>query len=434
MDLSTFRIEMEDRLRYNKLLRSVLSIWHFTVGKRLPLNSPQKIVRSIDRLCFAARLAVRNREVIPIENQICRRVALLGTKKFDWHEFEPSANVCRIEKAIVLKPPVSKREKGVLYMSFEDQWVRLMQNCDPRSFSQQYDLVLAPVWASPHSPVNFILPAVYPGRVFSHLSDPNDATVLPRISNKYYIVPLLCSSWVNPDLFQKREFGSKDIDIMMLANFGKYKRHHHLFAALRKMPGDIRVILVGQPNEARTLEVLLSEARAYGVHNRLEVRCSVSDQDVLDALSRSKISLILSRREGSCVAVAESLFADTPVGMLADAKVGSRIFINSQTGRFLQREGLARQLLDFLDHAEEFNARQWALENGISCYNSSATLNEIVRVVSLSAGDPWTQDLAPFHWRPNPVYIHDEDGFRMRGCYEDIQQRYGIEVATCHSW
>ncbi len=53
-------------------------------------------------------------------------------------------------------------------------------------------------------------------------------------------------------------------------------------------------------------------------------------------LCRARASVILSRREGSCVVVAESLFADTPAALLENAEVGSRAFINASTGRLLR--------------------------------------------------------------------------------------------------
>ena len=430
MSLVALKIEAEDWLRYSPLVRGLLARWHLAVGKRLPLGTPREIVRAIDRLCAAARLAAVTPQVLPIEKEIHRRVAQLGGAKFDWTEFEPSADKKQLEKAVVLKPWISEREKGLVYISFEYQWIRLLHNCDLEAFARRYDLVVAPVWACPYSPVNFILPAIYPGRVFCHLSDPHDREILPRLSEKYVVVPLLCSSWVNPDLYQPAPFAQKDNDILMLANFGKYKRHHRLFAALREMPREVRVRLIGQHNGARTGATLKQEARAWGVADQFVLTQNAPEDEVFQALARSKISLILSQREGSCVAVVESLFANTPVGLYAGAEVGSRQFINAKTGRFLQHHNLAAQLLDFLAHAHEYQPRQWALDNQISCYGSSAVLNQAVKETALAAGQEWSQDLAPFHWRPDPQLIHEADRRRMRPSYDEIKQRFGIELGV----
>src|SRR6185436_10106051 len=200
-----------------------------------------------------------------------QRVGQLNGKNIDWREFEPSAEKRRIERATVLKPWVSEREKGVVIMSFENQWPRLLQNCDIKEFARRYTLIVAPVWATPHGLVNYLLPTLWPDPVFSTISDPNDTEILPRISPKYIVAPLLCSNWVNPAWYRPVPFEQKDIDIVMLANFGKYKRHHALFKALRDMPASLKVVLIGTHNGKRSADVLKEEARAYGVENRFEL-------------------------------------------------------------------------------------------------------------------------------------------------------------------
>jgi len=218
------------------------------------------------------------------------------------------------------------------------------------------------------------------------------------------------------------------VDILMPAGFGKYKRHHHLFNALRRMPKSLRVVLMGQPAGARTAEVLLQEANHYGVRNRFQLLVSVPDTTWIDTLRRAKISLVLSRREGSCAAVTESLFANTPVGILADAEIGSRIFINPATGRLLKHRDLAGQLMDFLGEAHRYSPRQWAEQNKIGCFDSTQVLNDTLRKHALAAGQEWTQDIAAHHLRPDPQLVHPPDELRMQSAYADIEARFGIAI------
>ena len=42
--------------------------------------------------------------------------------------------------------------------------------------------------------------------------------------------------------FQPRPFTAKDIDIVVVANFGQFKRHHALFQALREWPASLRAL------------------------------------------------------------------------------------------------------------------------------------------------------------------------------------------------
>ncbi len=425
---SPFRIELEDRLRYSRAVRWALCQFLLVRQRRPDPTNPQSLARLISRLSEAARLATHEAQLLEIEGEIGRLVGMLCGRRINWAEFEPSAATKRLDYGVALKPFISPREKGAVYMAFEYQWPRLLANCDPREFTKRYTLILSPVWATPHALVNYVLPSVCDPPVISHLSDPNDAAVIPRQSPNYVTVPLLCSSWVNPAFYKPVPFAKKDFDIVMLANFGKYKRHFALFKALRDLPRSLKVVLLGQHNGNRTRQVLLAEAAAYGVADRFDLREGVPDAELFDTLARAKISLILSLREGSCVAIVESMFADTPVGMFADAEVGSRQFINSQTGRFLQHKDLAGQLLDFLANAHTYTPRKWVEENKVDCHGSSATLNAAVKKAMLATGQEWTVDLAPMHWRPNPQLLNAADRDRLQATNDDIRQRFGIEL------
>ncbi len=421
-------IELEDRLRYNRAVRWALCRWKLATVPAVNGDDPQSLARAIDHLCLAARLSTSPQQLLGVEARIAPLVERLGDRRIDWKEFEPEAGSRRIQKAAILKPFVSERERGVVFISFESQWVRLLANCDVREFTRRYTLVLSPVWASPHGLVNYVLPRQVTDYVVSIISDPQDREAIPRLAGNYVMVPLLCSNWVNPACFDPVPYERKDIDIVMVANFGKYKRHHTLFKALREMPRSLKVVLIGQHNGARTREVLLAEAAAYGVADRFELRQSVTDAELFSALARAKISLIHSLREGSCVAVVESMFAGTPVGLFADAEVGSRQFLNAATGRFLQPGNLARQLMQFLADAPQFQPRQWVEANRVDCHSSSATLNAALREAAIAHGHAWTQDIAPLHWRPDPQLVQPADRERLQPAYADIQSRFGLQI------
>jgi hypothetical protein len=138
--------------------------------------------------------------------------------------------------------------------------------------------------------------------------------------------------------------------------------------------------------------------------------------------------LILSRREGSCVAIVESMFANTPVGMYEDAEVGSKVFINEHTGRLLKHENLAAQLVEFVANSTKYDARRWVMENGVSCVASSEVLNEALKRQSLEDGAEWTEDIATLRWRPDPQYYEPSEAERLRASYDDIEKRCGITI------
>ena len=150
-------------------------------------------------------------------------------------------------------------------------------------------------------------------------------------------------------------------------------------------------------------------------------------EEVIKALCRSKVSVLLSYREGSAVVVAESLFADTPTALLESAYNGSRAFINESTGRFLKDRDLAGQLLDFLSKAHEYSPRRWA-EANIPCRRSTAVLNQILKDHMQSLGQEWTQDIATLCWRPDSRLANPEEAPWLRSEREQIKSRFGVEI------
>jgi glycosyltransferase involved in cell wall biosynthesis len=391
-----------------------------------PAHDAQAWVRSIARLCAAARWA---RDPVRVQSlQVCirRRLAEPRLAGVNWSEFVPDIHDGRLVKAVILKPYLGPSEKGVVFISFENEWGKLLGRRDLPELAARYNLVLAPS-GSPHNLINYAFAAAWPGTLFTLISNAGDADVLPAVSEKFVVVPLYASSWVNPAWFAPRPKAQRAFDLIMVANFAKFKRHHVLFRALRSMPRDLRILLVGQNQDRRTAESIASEARWYGVHNRFELRVNLPYAQVIDSFCNSRASVILSRREGSCVVVAESLFADAPAAVLDNAELGSRAFINEQTGALLHESELAEHLAAFVRAADRITPRPWA-EANISCWKSGQRLNAILRDHALARAQAWTRDLAPMQWCPDPQLIRDEDRSWLRDEQRALTERFGLRI------
>ena len=428
--LSRLALENRDRLRHSRTARQLIARTLFIkMGKARSDASATDIARSIVELCRIARIAQTEELMLTIEAEIQRRIKALEGRPLDWGEWTPSWNTGQIEKAMVLKPWVSERERGVVFVSFEYQWARLMGMAKLPEFARRYALIVAPSWSPPHTIETTLFPALYPdSRIFTIISNVMDVRILPRLSKKFCVVPLIASNWVNPDLYQPVPFAEKTIDIVMLAGFGIYKRHFALFQALRDLPPTVTVVLVGQAVQGRTAKTLYEEARLYGVQDRFELRENISDEALTRTLAQAKVSIILSNQEGSCVAVVEAMAADTPVGIYEDAIIGSGAFINQHTGRFFKREGLGAQLRDFLAAAESYTPRQWMMENGVGCHQGSAALNRALKDAALQTGEEWTRDLVVHHLRPDPILLRPEDRAALDSEYEEIRSRFGVRI------
>src|ERR1700691_5615497 len=120
------------------------------------------ILRSMDQLCAAARFAPDSEAMQQAEEMIQEYVRPLDMSKVPWREFVPGVEKRHIEKAVILKPRISAKEKGVVFISFEDQWARLMWGCNLKEFADSYTLVLSPTWSPPHCLINYLFPVAYP--------------------------------------------------------------------------------------------------------------------------------------------------------------------------------------------------------------------------------------------------------------------------------
>lgn len=425
--LKRWRLELEDWLRYHpRVRRSMcrLKLWRTPTP---PATDSQAIARVITQICTAARLAEDDELERQIQERIVAMVAQLQPRELDWSSLVPEFNDPRIYKAAVLKPHVSAREKGVLFISFEGQWIKLLKPANFQELAARYTVVVAPSYSPPHVLINYAFPAIFPGPVFTLISNPKDLDVFPRMSPNLVTVPLYASSWVNPDLFQPLPRQDRTIDLLMVANFAKFKRHQAFFSALRSMPRDLRILLIGQDQDGRTAETIRETARWYGVEDRFTLLSHQPYREVTKYFCQARTSVVLSKREGSCVAIAESMFADAPAALLREAGIGSRVFINEQTGCFLDGAHLARDLTEFIRGADRYAPRAWATAN-ISCFHSTRTLNAVLRQKALELGQDWTQDIAPMQWSPDPMLVHPEDRARLAGERGEILARYGLEI------
>jgi glycosyltransferase involved in cell wall biosynthesis len=427
--LRRYLLELKDRLKFSPTLRGLLcrkELW----ANRLPgADDAQGLARSIARLCVAARRAPTPALQLRIEERIGERLRLLDPGRVDWREFDAKVDDPRAGKAALIKPWISPREKGVVFFSFEEQWLKILRHANVAAFAERYHVVVAPTWSPPHHLVNFVFPKAFPGPVFSLISNWKDLDHFPRFAANYVMVPLFASSWVNPTYYTPAPPDQKNIDLILVANFGTYKRHHALFKALKRMPGHLRVLLLGQEQDGRTVETLRGEARCYGVEDRFDIRCNVSNEELADSLARARVSTVLSRREGSCVVVVESMFAGTPVGLLETAEIGSKHFINEHTGRLLRENYLAEDLTDFIASAASYRPRQWAEEN-ITCAHSTAVLNGVLRKYALEHGQEWTQDIALMCWRPDPQVVKPADCLHLEPARHDLRERFGLILGS----
>jgi glycosyltransferase involved in cell wall biosynthesis len=426
-----WRAQMAGIFRNNRIFSEVCAAL-FYLRACIPVG---KLKVRLEALLAAARLSEHRALRALIEKKV--RMRLIGPQVDCWRQnwvglsryssgFEDIRRKS-LTTSLLLKEPGPNGEKGVLYSSFEYNWLRLVENHDARRFFSDYYLVGASSWSPPDyaSFVHFAGLSADP--IFIGISNRADVKAYRLASPIIEPIPLMACDWINPDFYQPRPKAQRSIDILMIANWLLFKRHWLLFEALRYMRRDLRVVLVGRNGPGRTEKELRAEALAFGVPQKLEFHTNISIEEVTRLQCDARIAALFSIREGSCVAPVECFFADTPVAMMHDAHVGSRAYINEQTGILVKRSGLAHNLEQLLEEAERYSPRAWAMAN-VTCYHSSARLNALLKAHSEETSRPWTQDIAPLCWRYVPTYVHNDDEVRLAPGVERLRERYGINL------
>jgi glycosyltransferase involved in cell wall biosynthesis len=377
-------------------------------------------------LMRAYRLAENKttREALRAKAEPFLNSAIWREKHIGWARYPRAAESPCINRTIVLKAPRPNGEKGVMLVMFEYNWLRLLANVKDLDYlSDRFDIVLSTSW----SPTDYALLALalqsLRGTVFIQACNYGEIPWIEGFSPRLKCLPCIACDWINPDCYQPKPHAERQTDILMVANWAPFKRHWQFFEALSRMPRSLRITMIGQEEGSHTLAMLREQASLFGVKQDINFVENITIDDVTRHQCDSKISLILSRREGCCVAAVESLFANSPLGMMRDAHVGPKAYINDETGVLLTPDRMDLQLQRFLDNAKGFQARAWATQN-VSCLSSIAKVNAFFRSQAQERNLPWTTDLRTPYWRPYPIFLNPRDREEMRPVYEDLCGRF----------
>ncbi len=243
------------RLRIADALRNSRSVWQLSavasLAKSFVASAPEH--RLLLRAIAYRRASpgfVRER----LESQLspwleAPRADVWRKGKIGWKRFEHDLASKTLNRSVILKSPAADGEKGVLYVSFEHNWLRLIEHYDLPRLLQEYFLVCASSSSPPDFPTHWALAHIGPDPVFVQISNLSDMEIHQRFRHNIRPLPIMASDWINPGFYQPRPHHQREIDILMVAGWSRLKRHWLLFRALRKMRRDLRVVLIGQDSE-----------------------------------------------------------------------------------------------------------------------------------------------------------------------------------------
>lgn len=422
--LQILRWRLEDHLRHSPHLRTALALWHWLRSRldRRPVAQIRHLGKALglaEHPAVARLLTEDFRFLLRPDLEPAWRAAVAGHPRYTVLLRDQP----QLTRSVVLKAPAGD-EKGVLLNYFEYNLARVLalDDADLAWLDTRYHLIFVASW----SPTDYALLGSALLRLKSPLSiqcaNEAERARLASLHPRLIVLPGLACDWVDPAFYQPKPMAERHIDVLMVANWGEFKRHWEFFLALRRLPGDLRVVLIGQREGGRDRAFIERLAHRLGVPQQLELLESLSIERVTELECDARVSVILSRREGGCVAAVESLFAGCALAMRADARIGSSAHINERTGRRLRPGRIAQDLAVLLAKAGSLDPRAWAcahIRNDLTLQR----INLVLRAQSLAAGQPWSVDLAVPHWRPHPTLALAADRERLRPAYADLHRR-----------
>ena len=397
-----------DELKYSRTSQWLFSAVNGLAGT-LAGSERSKLVKLLDSYRFAAGGSRR-------ENRLRKRLAhwlepahsgIWRESRIGWDRFKGWQQSGPLSRTVVLKAP-SAEEKGVLLVTFEYNWFKLLRDAEvARRIESRYDIIFSTSSSPGDYAMLCLALSTLRGPVYVMACNYGEIEKFGKVDPRVRCLPMLPCDWLEPANYRPKRWSERTIDILMVAGWGPVKRHWHFFDALRSLPADLKVVLVGQPDGAYDRNSILRLAREFAVPQKIEVLESLDISKVSELQCDSRISTVFSRREGCCVAVAESLMADSPVALIEGAHMGPCEYINGSTGCFLPLRGTGDALRKFLQDAESCHAREWATQN-IANTVSWEKLGKFMAAERAARGEPWSGGMEVPCWKPHPMIPEGE--------------------------
>lgn len=291
---------------------------------------------------------------------------------------------------ILLKAPANG-ERGVILVQYTPLFFSFLVNFDLPQLAAAYSLVLEPSWSLYPEPY-WGLFATQETPVVTQVIREDAAQAVKESGLPLLAMPIGSQDWIDPDSFHPLPGEEKEFDVVMIANFMRLKRHELLFRVLQQVrPRRLKVAIIGRTWE-RTRAEFDALMRRYGVFEDCTVFQGLGPAEINRILNRSKVKVLLSKREGGNRALMEAWAAGVPCVVYKHI-VGPRPGdVNPMTGMFSEDHELREVLLHAIENYREFRPREWFLAH-TGCRNSTRKLNELLRQEAQRRGEPWTCDI-----------------------------------------
>ena len=251
----------------------------------------------------------------------------------------------------------------------------------------------------------------------------DDFAFFERLATNLVPIRVGSGEWVDPSVFVPKPPGEPFLyDVVMVASWDALKRHATLFDAVatnRARGHRLTVGLIGVPSEW-TLTEIRALIADRGIGDQITIHEKIPHAEVARIVARSKVSVLLSRQEGSNRAVYESLFVGTPVIVYARHKGIDLGHVNSRTGLLSEDSGLADALVAVIDGRDRFDPAAYARAE-LGYTNATRKVSDALKNLALANGHPWTRDIVGKRNAPNLRYVEPGAYARFAKDYEGLE-------------
>ena len=268
-------------------------------------------------------------------------------------------------RLIILAPP-EEGKKGVLLVKFTIYFLYLHHIFDLGKLLEDYVLVLEPSFCGYFNPAILCLMGIS-DPIIVQASEKVDYQFIENLNSNLVPIEIGANYWVDRRTFYHIKDCEKKYDIIMVALWADFKRHYHLFEAISKCKNrdKIKVCMVGMPYPD-SVDYIKRTAEYYNVNDCVEYFEHVPQEQVNILLNKSKICLLLSKKEGFNKSIIEAMYANTPIFILKGFNFGQQYFyINRQTGGYIVASKLYRfiEKIDSMLEIRDFDPHEWVSKN-----------------------------------------------------------------------
>jgi glycosyltransferase involved in cell wall biosynthesis len=284
-------------------------------------------------------------------------------------------------------------EKGVISILYSYALPLFAKLFDIERIAKDYFFVLEPSWSG-YCNLDILCYSQLDCPVFVQAYEPRDEEFIRSLCTNLIPVPVSNNWWVDHRIFRPLPDVSKDVDVIMVAGWAHFKRHHQFFHSLMKLRRKgivLKTVLVGYPM-GQSRDDVFEAAAYYGVQEQLELYEFIPAEEVNYHLNRAKVNVVWSRKEGVNRAIIEGMFAGVPCILREGFNYGYHYpYINGSTGCYSSEVDLPNKLLWMARNHQRFSPREWVLRH-MSCEKANAILSESIKRLSLQMGEKWTEE------------------------------------------